>query len=686
MRLYVDTETFSETPIKHGTHKYAESCEVMVVSWAVDEEPVRVEDLTAQPPSSDLALAMLECDEALAHQAMFDRNVLKRTSLPEIPIERWRCTMARALSHSLPGGLDKLCAILQVPIEQAKHKAGKELVRLFCQPRPLNSKLRRATRETHPVEWQRFLEYAGADITAMRACSERMPEGNYKGFELALWHLDQRVNDRGFAVDVGLAESAIKAIDIEQSRLRGAAWAHTDGAIDSATQRDPLLEHILAEYRIALPDLKGSTLERRIADPEIPEGLKELLRIRVQACTTSTSKYRAISRGHVGGRMRGTKQFNGAGRTGRWAGRGFQPDNLPRTPDSFDEAAQLQAVDALKGGVADLVADNVMELTSNCIRGSIIAAPTRKLVIADLSNIEGRMLAWLAGEEWKLQAFRDFDAGIGEDLYKVAYARSFRVDAASVGKGVKRQIGKVQELMLGYEGGVGAFITGAATYGFDVEELGRTAYETIPAWALAEATEFHEWAIRQKRPTFGLSATAFVVCDSLKRMWRAAHPNVVSLWRQVQDTCIEAVQAPGQTFECRRLKVRRDGAWLRISLPCGRRALCYPQPRVDEGKLSYMGVNQYTKQWSRIGTYGGKLVENVTQAAARDVLADGLVAAEAAGYAVVQHTHDEIVTETPDAPDYTAQGLAHLMCANSPWAERLPLAAAGFETYRYRKD
>jgi DNA polymerase len=242
------------------------------------------------------------------------------------------------------------------------------------------------------------------------------------------------------------------------------------------------------------------------------------------------------------------------------------------------------------------------------------------------------------------------------------------------------------ELMLGYEGGVGAFLTGAATYGFEVEDLGQRAYDTIPSHILHEAGEFYDWAVKQKRPTFGLSRTAFVVCDSLKRMWRAAHPNVVSLWRELQDTCITAVESPAKTFECRHFKVRRDGAWLRIGLPCGRRALCYPQPRVDDGRLSYMGVNQYTKQWSRIGTYGGKLVENVTQAAARDVLADGEMAADAAGYGEALPVHDELVCETPDEPAYSAEGLAQLMCSNSPWAAGLPLSAAGFETYRYRKD
>jgi DNA polymerase len=686
MKLFLDTETFCETPIKHGTYRYIADCELMILSWAVDDSAVRVWDRTSgEPLSDDFHLALLEADEVWAHNAMFDRGVIDKHFGPDAPpYARWRCSMVRALAHSLPGGLDKLCEILQVPLDQAKHKTGKELVRLFCMPRPKNAKLRRATRETHPVEWAKFLSYAGGDIEAMRECCRRMPEWNFKGEELALWHLDQRINDRGFGVDVDLADCAIRAIDEEQSRLRGAAWAHTDGALDSATQRDAMLEHILAEYHIALPDLRGSTLERRISDGGLPDGLRELLAVRLQASTTSTSKYRAIANGSVGGRLRGTLQFSGAGRTGRWAGRTFQPQNLPRPSPGFDGDLQEEAVVAIKAGVADLVTDNVMQLTADCIRGCIVAPPGRKLCVADLSNIEGRVLAWLAGEAWKLQAFREYDEGTGPDLYKLAYAKAFKARHEDVLK-EQRQIGKVMELMLGYEGGVGAFLTGAATYGFDVEDLGVRAFDTIPGTILHEAGEFYDWAVKKGRSTFGLSRTAFVVCDSLKRMWRAAHPQVATLWKELEAACLDAVATPGETIACRKLKVRRDGAWLRIALPSGR-ALCYPQPKVEEGKLSYMGVNQYTRQWTRIRTYGGKLVENVTQAAARDVIAASMPPAEAAGYEIVLTVHDEIIAETPDDSAWSAEGLAALMSRNPAWAEGLPLAAAGFEAYRYRKD
>lgn len=687
MRLWIDTETFSETPIKWGTYRYVQDCEVMVVAWAVDGGPVSVWDVTAPDPegkSDDLAFAMLECHEIIAHNAMFDRGVIAKHfpgACP--PMGHWRCSMVRALSHGLPGGLDKLCDILGVPVDKAKHKAGKELVRLFCMPRPANSKIRRATRETHPQEWERFLEYAGSDIEAMRAISERMPSWNYQGDELALWHLDQRINDRGFAVDVELAEAAIKAIDTEQTRLAGATWAHTDGALNAATQRDALLEYILGAYGIALPDMRGSTIERRLTDPDLPDGLRELLAIRMQASTTSTAKYRALLNGvNTDGRMRGTLQFNGAGRTGRWAGRTFQPQNLPRP--SLEQQDIDDGIVAIKAGVADLVADNVMALTSNALRGCIVAPPGRKLVIADLSNIEGRMLAWLAGEQWKLKAFAEFDLGRGLDMYVATYSRTFNVPPEKVTKAL-RQIGKVMELAFGYEGGVGAWVTFAAAYGIDLEALAMAARPTIPAAVLAEAEEFYDWTIAQKRPTFGLSREAFVVCDAIKRLWRGAHPSTVSLWRELENACRDAVLEPGETIPCRKLKVRRDGAWLRIGLPSGR-ALCYPQPKVEDGKLSYMGVNQYTRQWSRIGTYGGKLTENVTQAAARDVLAYRMREIELAGFDIVLTVHDELITECDDNIARTVEDLIDFMRDPPPWADGLPLAAAGFETYRYRKD
>lgn len=708
--LYLDLETYSPVPIKNGTHIYAAGAEVMILAWALDDGPVHVEDLTAAPPSVEFTDLILDAANLVcAHNSHFDRTVM-RQALPDLcpPVERWRDTMVKALAHSLPGALGALCDVLNVETDKAKDKAGKQLVQLFCKPRPTTSKIQRATRETHPVEWDRFLAYAGSDITSMRVVDKKLPSWNYTGAELALWHLDQRVNDRGVAVDVDLAHAAISAVAKEQKILAARTSDLTLGLVGAATQRDAMLAHMLAAYGVDLPDLQQSTIERRMSDPDLPVELRELMAIRLQASTTSTAKYKALANAvSSDGRLRGTLQFCGASRTGRWAGRLFQPQNLPRPTLKQDEIDA--GIDALKAGCADLVAPDVMRLTSSAIRGCIVAPPGRKLVVSDLANIEGRVLALLAGEEWKLQAFRDYDAGTGPDLYALSYAKSFGVTPEAVmenketGDGSMRQIGKVQELALGYEGGVGAFLTFSAAYGIDLEDMGAKAYGSIPARIMNEANSALAYTKLNKRSTFGLSDEAWIVCDSFKRMWRQAHPATAALWKDLQELVVKAIVNPGTTFELGprlrdahgplyeaaprvNLKARRDGSWLRIGLPSGR-ALCYPSPALKEdGTITYMGVNQYSRKWSRLSTYGGKLVENVTQAVARDVLAYPMPMIEAAGYDLVLSVHDENLTEAPDSPEFNPDHLAGIMTTLPPWAKGLPLAAAGFEAYRYKKD
>ena len=685
MRIcWSDIETYSEVPIACGTHAYAETAEVMLWAFAIDDGPVEVWDLTAgglMPVLLTFALADPGC-VFVFHNSHFDRTVLRHCGF-EIPDHRVNDTMVKALAHSLPGGLDKLCEIFDIPVGKAKDKDGRRLVLLFCKPRPAKSNPRRATRETHPAEWAKFVEYARLDVEAMRAIDAKLPTWNCSSSERALWELDQAINDRGFAVDVELARAAIATVQVEQARLADRTQALTGGDVQAATQRDEMLRHITRAYGVALPNMQQSTLERRINDPELPAALRELLAIRLQASTTSTAKYQTLLRAvSKDARLRGTLQFCGAGRTGRWAGRLFQAQNMTRpTMPSEDIAC---GIDAVKAGCADLLFDLLLQLLSNCLRGVIVAPPGRKLVCADLANIEGRGLAWLAGEQWKLQAFRDYDAGEGPDLYKMAYAKSFGVSPDEVAKD-QRQIGKVQELALGYEGGVGAFVTFAAAYGIDLEAMAEQAFSAIPADILDEARSALEWTKRTDRQTFGLSDLAWMVCDAFKRAWRYGHPATASFWRDLQDAARIAVQNPGRAFDCRRVSLRRDGAWLRVRLPSGR-YLCYPGVRLGEGnKLSYMGVNQYTRQWSRLETYGGKLAENITQAVARDVLADNMPRVEAAGYRIVLSVHDELITEAPDTPEFNAAHLSALMATPPAWAEDLPLAAEGFEAARYRK-
>ena len=750
-KLWLDDETFSPEPITNGTHKYAEGVEILLRALALDDGPVLVFDLTPGGdvwelrgddivPADPFDVADLEAAlddptvEVWAHNSHFDRTVERHAGLG-IPLSRWRDTMIQAMAHSLPGKLDTLCKVLGMPTDKAKDKAGKGLIQLFCKPVafrfPKAEKFRaqgpdeskkdyaaakrealatykaakakaeaawpgRATRESHPAEWRQFILYAGQDIVAMREAHRIMPKWNYPNNvkELNLWRQDQRINDRGVAIDLALASAAVRAVDLAQIDLRERTVDITNGEVESATKRDKLLEHVLAEYGVDLPDMQKATLERRIDDPDLPEGLRELLRIRLQASTSSTSKYKTLMRAvSSDNRLRGLLQFMGAIRTGRWAGRLWQPQNLPR-PKLKQKDIDF-GIQCLLAECAEMFYSNVMELTSSAIRGCIIAPPGRKLVVADLSNIEGRVLSWLAGETWKIRAFSAYDAGTGFDLYALAYAKSFGVTPQVVmddkeAGGNMRQIGKVQELALGYEGGVGAFITFAAVYGIDLEELADKAFRQIPQDIMAQAQIMFDWHCGKKKKdpaaAVGLSKKAWLVCESFKLAWRAAHPNIVEFWKDLAEAVRQAIWTPGTTMRCRMLKIRRDGKWLRIVLPSGR-ALCYPSPEVSEdGTISYMGMNQYTRAWCRLTTYGGKLAENVTQAVARDVMADNMPDIERAGYAIVLSVHDEILCEAAEQPEYSAEGLSGILAQVPEWAEGLPLAAAGFEGLRYRKD
>lgn len=683
--LYFDLETFSKTPITHGTHAYAANAEILLAAWAWDDAPVQVTDLTMPHVLPWHVVAGFNDPdvEVVIHNSHFDRTVLRHAWGINIPTERIHDTMVQAMAHSLPGSLGMLCEVLGLPSDKAKDKDGKRLIQLFTKPLGKNRKLDRATRETHPEEWERFKAYAASDIEAMREVKKRMPMVNFTPAERELWQLDQRINDRGVAIDLTLVDAAITAIDRAKRDLAGRTVELTAGDVSSTTLNEVFRLHVFEAFGVDLPDLQMATIEKTLALPDLNPALRELLLIRLQASSTSTAKYRVLMRGtSADSRLRGLLQFCGALRTGRWAGRLFQPQNLPRP--TLKQKAIDAGIEALRAGCAHLTTDNVMELVSSAIRSCIVAPPGGKLVVADLSNIEGRVQSWLANEEWKLKAFRDFDAGIGPDLYKLAYSKSFGVAPDKV-TGDQRQVGKVQELALGYEGGVGAFATFAGAYGIDLDDLAEKVLLDAPDNVVALADRFLGWTKKDKRPRYGLSEDAFVACDVLKRMWRDAHPNISGYWAALKDLVIKAMVNRGNTFNELGLSVRASKNWLLLGLPSGR-ALCYPSPKIEDGdKITYMGIDQYTRKWTRIHTHGGKLFENLCQAVARDIMAANMPLIEAAGYRIVLTVHDEIIAEAPDEPQYNAEHMASLLAANPSWAPDIPLAAAGFETYRYRK-
>jgi len=677
--LYLDCETFCETPINHGLHRYAEDVEIMIVTYAVDEGAVVTIDYTApgfEAKHEDLLDLVQLADEIVMHNSAFDRTVMRHAWRLEIPSEKIIDTMAQALAHSLPGSLGTLCSILGVSADAAKDKAGKALIQLLCRPRPKNQKIRRATRHTHPVEWQRFLDYAGSDIVSMREVRKRMPKWNYPGNarERALWVLDQKINDRGVAVDLALAAAAVRATDLAKVGLKAKTQMltgfdpETGQGLESTTKRDAFLKYLLGEFGVDLPNMQKGTLERRLADENLPEPVKDLLRIRLMATVTSTTKYKALMRSTSSdGRLRGTLQFCGAARTGRWAGRLFQPQNLMRP--TLKQQAILDAIEAFLADCADLLYDNVMNIAANCTRGALTVGPGKKMVSSDLANIEGRFLAWLAGEEWKLRAFRDYDTFLfngdgtpvlfvnkkgelehkraGPDLYYVGASEVLGIKIEDVTEDQRQAQGKVPELACGYQGAVGAFQSMARIYGLEMSDA--RALEIVKAW-------------------------------------RKKNKHIVDLWYEAERAAIRAAEQPGLRVEVAggKLVFQRDGSWLRMRLPSGR-CLCYPGVAVEDGKLTYTGVNQYTRKWERLHTYGGKLIENATQAGARDVLAHNMAEAEASGYEIVLTVHDELVTETIDSGQFTSERLSAIMSTVPPWATGLPLAASGWEGQRYRK-
>lgn len=366
------------------------------------------------------------------------------------------------------------------------------------------------------------------------------------------------------------------------------------------------------------------------------------------------------------------------------SGRGMQLQNLARPTMPQREIDFAAAV--LKDGTFECFYEDPSSVLPNLLRGEIIAPAGKKLIVADYSNVEGRVLAWLAGEEWKLQAFRDFDAGHGHDLYKLAYARAFGVKPEDVTK-PQRQIGKVLELALGYGGGAPAFARFAKAYGIDLSDMAEYVKSTAPRAVWLEAVDGYPYFVEKNR-TGGLEREPFIACDVLKRLWRKSNPKIVQFWANVGQAVQKAIVSR-ESVRVGYVAFTRTESFLVIRLPSGR-LLCYPSPKTNPGvgkdSFTYMGVNQFSRKWEKIESYGAKNVENITQAVACDLLSEGLLRMDAAGYKTVLTIHDEAITEAPDTDEFTFQKMEHLMSTLPDWAPGLPLVAAGYEAYRYRKD
>lgn len=720
--LFLDFETFSEADLKKvGSYAYAEhpTTEVLICTYAFDDEPVQVWDCTDgsdMPGDLHRALRRLVKPNSRIKMvwhngSMFDRLIMKHCWGFDIPVSNTIDTMIWAFRHALPGSLDALCEVLGVSAGNAKDKRGKALIQRFSKPTPKNYKIRRYTAETHPDEWALFIKYAVSDITAMREVFHKLPRWGNSEFEDRVLELDQLINDRGFKVDVALAEAAIEAVEKHKAQLQEEAQRKYGGSL---TGKDflPILRELAPAHRIH--NAQKSTLNDLLADDDLPDDARTIIEMRLGAASTASTKYNPLLLGRSSDdRRRGCIQYGGAKRTLRFAGKGFQPQNLARGYYHDDELDK--GISALLKGRAHRRFD-VAKLTASTVRSCIIPEAGHKFVVADYSNVEGRGLAWLAGEDDLIEVFVN-----GVDVYKKLASTVFNVSYNDVTKD-QRQIAKAMVLGLGYAGGVGAFVTFAKNLGLDLNDMTNTLAGTFPDHIWAATARGYEWARIQEakrpprpgekddRPSYILDKKVWRTCDALKRMYREANPAIVQFWRDIEDAAMAAIRNPGKEFTAglRGVKFSRNvetdsngnkvaGWWLRMTLPSGR-VMSYPgvglsvsKETDEDGKVStnvrikYQGENQLTRQWGFQYTYSGKLVENCTQALCRDLLANALLNVEANGYPIVLHVHDEIICETPDLPEYNVAELERLMCELPEWAEGFPLVAEGQELKRYAK-
>lgn len=758
-RLFLDTETFSGVDLKKvGAYAYAEhpTTEIMICTYAIDDGRVQTWDCTESPTMPrELRKALRRVSRkkakiVMANGLLFDRLVIREKWGIDLPVCQIEDTMIMAFRHALPGSLDMQCQVLGVDAEHAKDKAGKALIKRFCKPTPKTYKIRRYTRKTHPEEWAKFLRYAALDIIAMREVYWRIPDWGNTPKEDEILLIDQLINDRGFYVDVDLANAAIKAVQAHKEELKEEAWERFGGKL---TGNDflPALRDLAPAFTIH--NAQKSTLNDLLEDPDFPDEGKALIEMRLGASSTASTKYNPLVNGlSSDGRRRGCLQYGGAKRTLRWAGKGFQPQNLARGEYSDDHEGKIKRRDGesdvsfwvrshmLTNGINSLLrgtahwAYDISKLTASTVRGCIIPAKGKKFVVADFSNVEGRGLAWIAGEKTALMVFR-----AGRDIYCETAGKMFGLDPEYIKANRKdlRQIGKACELGLGYGGGVAAFLQFAKNLGLDLYAMADVMKGTFPDHIWAAAKRGYEYARineakrppkpgkKDERPTYILPKNVWLTCDAIKRMWREAHPKTVAFWAELEDAVLCAIRNPGKAYwaganvrpdgrkalKIVRTKAKHDptfdeerddpdaaGWWLKIELPSGR-IMSYPgialsvTTEIDEDtgkkrtstRIKYQGENQTTRQWGFQYTYGGKLTENIVQALCRDILAWSMPGVEAAGYEIVLSVHDELITEVPDTDDYTTEELCALMCDLPIWAKGFPLAAEGDCMYRYRK-
>lgn len=656
--LSIDIETYSDVDLtKAGLYRYCDTpaFEILLFAYSVDFGPVKIIDFTTgEKLPADIFNAL--SDENIqkhAYNATFEITCLNHAGF-KTPPEQWRCTMLHGMYLGYPAGLAKLGEALGLPDDKKKMGVGKALIRYFCvpcTPTKSNGNRTRNLPKHEPEKWQLFKTYCCQDVVTEMEDLKRLLAFPVPQEVQDDWVIDYRINSRGIAVDNELVNGAL-AIDAEyKNELTAKAIAIT--GLSNPNSRSQLLSWLNENTSLDLPDLTKATVTANLNVDD--KTAAEILDIRRELSKSSVSKYKAMETAMCGDkRVRGLLQYYGASRTGRWAGRLVQVQNLPRNYiENLDTARELvkshnrQGLNLLYGDVADTL--------SQLIRTAFIAPEGDTLCVADFSAIEARVLSWLAGEQWRMEVF----ASHGK-IYEAAASMMFGVPIEKISKGNPeyslRQKGKVAELALGYQGGANALISmGALKMGLTEDELPDIV---------------HRWRQANKR-----------ICD----FWYAVDQAALSV--------LETAQPAGvghNIILAREFNAVYGLDFLTVQLPSGRK-LFYPAPFLAENQFGRAAIHyktQIANKWCCTSTYGGKLVENITQAVARDCLAIALRRLVAAGYKPLMHIHDEVVCEVPltSLHDDEVERMSQIMCQPIDWAPGLLLNAAGFQNKYYMKD
>ena len=650
--LNCDVETYSSVDLGAcGLHKYVESpdFEILLIGYSFDGGPVHVHDCTAPGCwPRDLLQALTDPNvEKRAFNAAFERCAFAAALGEEMPPEQWSDTMIMALECGLPGSLAAAGAALGLPEDQLKDPIGKSLIQYFskpCRPTKANGGRIRNLPQHDPDKWALYQSYNRQDVVTEMAIRARLLP--LCESEQVLWCLDQRMNDHGVRVDLPMAERIVRYDEQRREELQREAREITGLQNPNSLQQ---LKAWLASEGVRTATLRKDDLDD-LLECELPDNVRRVLEIRKALGKTSTAKYNAMLAATCSdSRLRGILQFYGANRSGRWAGRLVQTHNLAKNflPD-LDLARELAAAGDFD--TLETLYGEPAFVFSELIRTAFVPSEGCRFVVSDFSAIEARVIAWIAGEQWTLDAF-----AAGKDIYCETAAMMYHVPVVKHGEnGHLRQKGKVAVLACGYQGGVGAMRA--------MDKGG-----TIPDEEL----------------------------QSVVDQWRAANPNIVKLWRDYERAAMTAIQEHRPIRRAIRGGICVIFSYIKgnlfIQLPSGRK-LCYWGARIRQDdrtgreQIVYMGVNQTTKQWTETETYGGKLVENVVQATARDCLAEAMKRVTAAGYSIVMHVHDEMIVDVPKEDREALQKINAAMGAPISWAPGLPLKGDGYECDFYKKD